>query len=412
MTRILITNNTLAGRGGSELYVRDLASRLQMRGHQVVAYSSMLGAIADDLRDLGVPVISDLKSLTEPPDVIHGHHYLDALAAALHFPNVPIVHAVHGWLPWQEMPLKLPSTRRFVAVSALTREHLVTSGIDPSRVSIIANFVDMRRFGKLRQREAPIKRVLVYGNSWTADAPALHLIREACQRRGMDFQAVGSGLGNEISRPEDFLPSVDLVFALGRCALEALACGCAVIVADRQGIDGVVSTDSFPHQRSANFGLALIAGKPVTAAAIDAALDKLDIENSARVSDIVREEADIDIATDQWESLYRLAIAEGAAPLAETIAAASQACLKLKDLLWRLETSHSVMNSRYGDLSTMKQTLDDEVAEKTQQLAETARQLAEKTRQLDAASSQLKAITHTLSWRVTAPLRAVRRYLR
>ena len=405
MARILITNNTLAERGGSDLYVRDLASRLQMRGHQVVAYSTMLGEVADELRGLGVPVISGLKSLTEPPDVIHGQHYLDALAAGLHFPNVPIVQAVHGWIPWQEMPLNLPSTRRFVAVSVLTREYLVTSGIDPSRILIIANFVDMRRFAKVRQKGAPIKRALAYGNSWTADAPALNLIREACHRRGLDFQAAGAGLGNQISRPEDFLPSVDLVFALGRSALEALACGCAVIVADRHGIDGVVSAESFPHQRSANFGLALVAGKPVTSAAIDAALDKLDIEDSARVTDIVREQADIESATDQWESLYRLAIAEGPAPLIETIAGASEACLKLKDLLWRFQTSHAVINSRCADLSTMKKVLEDEVAEKTLQLAE-------RTRQLDAASAQLKATTSTLSWRVTAPLRAVRRYLR
>ncbi|HKR60387.1 MAG TPA: hypothetical protein VJS64_11690, partial [Pyrinomonadaceae bacterium] len=56
---ILITNNALAGRGGSELYVRDLAKQLIKRGHQPVAYSTRLGEVAKELRGLGVEVVDD-----------------------------------------------------------------------------------------------------------------------------------------------------------------------------------------------------------------------------------------------------------------------------------------------------------------------------------------------------------------
>lgn len=41
--RILITNNTLANRAGSELYVRDLATALLDGGHTPIAYSTILG---------------------------------------------------------------------------------------------------------------------------------------------------------------------------------------------------------------------------------------------------------------------------------------------------------------------------------------------------------------------------------
>jgi hypothetical protein len=44
--RVLITNNTLAGRGGSELYVRDTATELLKRGHTPIAYSAVLGEVA------------------------------------------------------------------------------------------------------------------------------------------------------------------------------------------------------------------------------------------------------------------------------------------------------------------------------------------------------------------------------
>ncbi len=74
--RVLITNNTLANRAGSELYVRDLATALLARGHKPVAYSTVLGEVADELRAATIPVINDLALLTAQPDIIHGqHHY-------------------------------------------------------------------------------------------------------------------------------------------------------------------------------------------------------------------------------------------------------------------------------------------------------------------------------------------------
>src|SRR5215510_26121 len=102
---VLFTNNTLSERAGSEIYLRDVSRALLDRGHHPVAFSLVLGAIADDLRKLSVP-----------PDVIHGHHHLETLMAALRFPDVPIVHFCHGWIPWEERPLRHPSIQRYVAV--------------------------------------------------------------------------------------------------------------------------------------------------------------------------------------------------------------------------------------------------------------------------------------------------------
>ena len=69
-TRILITNNTLANRAGSELYARDLAVALMKRGHFPVMYSTELGDVAEDLRRATIPVIDDLNKLSVPPDEI------------------------------------------------------------------------------------------------------------------------------------------------------------------------------------------------------------------------------------------------------------------------------------------------------------------------------------------------------
>ena len=145
--RILITNNTLAVRAGSELFVRDLAMALVRRGHDPMVFSTVLGDVADELRRATIPVLDDLRDLKVVPDVIHGQHHLDAMAAFLRFPDVPAVLVCHGWLPWEEAPVSFPSILRYVAVDDLCRERLLAEGgIPPKKIQVIRNFVDLERF--------------------------------------------------------------------------------------------------------------------------------------------------------------------------------------------------------------------------------------------------------------------------
>ena len=95
--RVLITNNTLADRAGSEVYVRDLALALLRRGHNPVAYSTRLGRVADELREATIPAIDDLRLLTAVPDIIHAsnHHGCpDPCCISL------IPGPVYFFLPW------------------------------------------------------------------------------------------------------------------------------------------------------------------------------------------------------------------------------------------------------------------------------------------------------------------------
>jgi hypothetical protein len=109
--RVLLTNNTLKHHAGSEMYIRDLAATLVRRGHSPVAYSQELGPVAEELRAASVPVIDDLNELTVPPDVIHGHHHLEIMAALLRFRGVPAIFVCHGWVPWEESPPLHPRIR-------------------------------------------------------------------------------------------------------------------------------------------------------------------------------------------------------------------------------------------------------------------------------------------------------------
>ncbi|MCA1594536.1 MAG: glycosyltransferase, partial [Acidobacteria bacterium] len=138
--RILLTNNSLAHRAGTELYLRDLAVNLLKRGHTPIAYSANLGEMAQELRRATVPVIDDLRQLSTPPDIIHGQHHVETMTALLHFNDVPAVYFCHGWMPWEEAPPRFPRILRYVAVDDTCRDRLVCEhGIPEETTRVVLN---------------------------------------------------------------------------------------------------------------------------------------------------------------------------------------------------------------------------------------------------------------------------------
>ena len=263
--RILLTNNTLGGRNGSELYVRDLALALMRRGHFPVVYSTVLGEVAAELREATVPVVDDLRALNMPPDVIHGQHHLDAMTAMLQFPEVPAIYVCHGWLPWEERPPVFPSIRRYVAVDDLCRERLLTtSGIATEQIDMLYNFVDLDRFRPRDPLPAVPRSALIFSN-YATNGSFGTAIREACQAFGIErIDVVGSASGNAIAQPERVLGDYDIVFGKGRCALEAMSVGCATVVADFAGLAGMVDTGNMQRMRRLNFGVRMMQAGAVT----------------------------------------------------------------------------------------------------------------------------------------------------
>ena len=232
--RILLTNCSLESRGGSELYVSEMANWLRSQGHVPIIYSARPGPLAAEIRRRAIPVVDDLTHLAEAPDIIHGQHHLATMTALGRFPDTPTVYFCHGWLPWEESPPRHPAIRRYVAVSGATRERLVSeNGVAPDRVRVLPNFVDLDRF---RER-GPLPRVpgraLVFSNQ-TNVGDWVEIVRAACVARGIALDIAGYGCGRPLDPPEAHLCRSDLIFARGRCALEAMATGVASLSATRK----------------------------------------------------------------------------------------------------------------------------------------------------------------------------------
>ena len=300
---VLFTNNTLDTRAGSENYVRDVALALLRRGHHPVAFSLVLGPTADDLRRATVPVVDDLARLSARPDVIHGHHHLETLMAALRFPDVPVVHFCHGWIPWEEIPLKHPSIRKYVAVDEVCLDRLIREeGVPTDRAELLLNFVDLERFRPRNGLPAKPRRALVFSNS-AGSSGYTEAIARACAASGVSLDIAGLLNGNPTESPEKVLAEYDLVFAKGRAALEALAVGCAVILSDTVGCGPLVVADNFDQLRLRNFGVRELQ-RPHDVVWYKQQIARYDLPTLARVHRRVRAEASLDTAVDRLLTIY------------------------------------------------------------------------------------------------------------
>ncbi len=307
--RVLLTNNALDARAGSELYVRDVAIELMRRGHRPIAYSTKLGTVADELRGATVPVVQSLDSLCETPDIIHGHHHYETLSAMMRFPETPAISYCHGWTPWQEAPLRFPRILRYVAVDELCRERLIVEGgIDPEKIELIFNFFDRTAFPPRASLPAKPKLALAFSNTFseTSDLP---ILREACARCGIEFHAAGLLSGNTQANPGQILGKYDVVFAKARAAIEAMAVGAAVVLCNPGRLGPMVSTQNFSSLRPLNFGVRTLS-RPLTVDLLEGELRRYDSVDAAAVTQWVRSECELGPVVDRLLNLYEGVMAE------------------------------------------------------------------------------------------------------
>ena len=301
--RVLIATITLAAGTGTAVYTRDLALALLRRGHLPIVYATESGPLAAELRYATIPVVTDLDDVAAAPDVIHGHHHLETLAALTRFPNVPALFVCHDGLTWHSIPPVGPRIRMYVAVDRNCRDRMMFEhAIAEESIHVLTNAVELRRFARRSPLPRKPRRALVFSNS-AADQPWVESIRNACESRGIAVDIGGSASGRAIDRPEDVLPSYDLVFAKARRAIEALAIGASVIVCDAQGLAGLVTTSMLEAMRQLNFGARTLR-RAITADSIGAEIDRCDPVDAAAVCDAIRASADIDLLADQYIDLY------------------------------------------------------------------------------------------------------------
>jgi hypothetical protein len=306
--KVLLTNTHLIHRGGTELYIRDLATALKRIGHRPFVYSPRLGGVAEEIRALSIPVVDSLDALAESPDVIHGQHHLETMTALWRFPDTPALFVSHGYFPWQEAPPLFPRILRYVVVGVFGLDRLIGEfGIDRERVTVVPNFVDFKRFRQRSELSPRPRRALLFGNWATEDYH--DAVLAACAERSITLDVAGLSLGTVADCPEVLLHQYELVFAVGRSALEAMATGAAVILAGPAGLGPLVTSRNFDRLRSINFAIRALT-QPCDPLLIGAEIDRYDPVETMLVSEQVLRTAGLHQAIDTFVALYEGILAQ------------------------------------------------------------------------------------------------------
>jgi CheY-like chemotaxis protein len=249
--KILLTNHDLSDYAGTETFVYTLAVELKRTGHEVICFSPRLGPVAQRLVAAGIAVTANLASAPNDVDVIHAHHRYESLLARARYPDRPMIFVCHGVLPWQEQPAAgALDVSRYVAVSEEVRDHLIERhGVGADQVVIVRNGIDLERFRPRTPIWAQPRRALILSNYMPP--PLRAQVQRVCRELGMTVREAGAS--NALWAVEDEIDEVDLVFGLGRSALEAMASRRVVVVYDYNGGDGLVTPERFERLRERNF---------------------------------------------------------------------------------------------------------------------------------------------------------------
>jgi hypothetical protein len=293
----------LETRAGTQVVVRDLAVELRRQGHTPLVYSPRLGATAQEIAGYGIEVIGQLEKVSQTPDLIHGHHHPQVVEALLRFPSIPAIYVCHAAGPSVEEPFYHPRILRYLGVDGPCQERIErTPDIPRACVEMSLNAVDLERFRRRDPLPSRPRRALVFSN-YATRATQLPAIRKACRKAGLELEVIGHMAGSAVSNPEEVLPHYDIVFAKGRCALEALAVGNAVVVCDFGGVGAMVSSGNFESLRGMTFGGSVLTN-PLKAEFIAQEIARYDATDTAAVCSRVRNEAGLSESVRRWISLY------------------------------------------------------------------------------------------------------------
>jgi hypothetical protein len=267
--KVLLTNNQLAQLSGTETWLITMARELARR-HEVFVFTHEKGYAAGLLAEF----VTDTPPHCDLALINHN--------TCLHVKATVKICTSHGIYHPLERPL--PGSDLHVAVS---EEIARTFGIE----TIIRNPIDTSEFrSRADIGEAPRKALAI------VSPPALEKVREAC-----------SALDIEVLTPRrdaydsaDLINQADIVFSLGRGALEAMSCGRAVIVYDERsytrGSEGYLSDQCV---RECNYS-GRYFGREFHVAALMEEIKKYRREDGARNRAYIEQEHAVERVVDRY----------------------------------------------------------------------------------------------------------------
>lgn len=305
--RIVIANARMMKRTGTEIVTRDFAVGLRKRGHDVAVYAPVLGPMAEEVRAADVPVADVPAALPFAPEIVHFNNEAQVEAVLAAFPDAPGVYHCH--MPGTPLgpPIRHPNVVRHYGVSTMACRRIETALGRPGD-GIFGNFVDPALYARRGPLPDRPQRWLVVAEKKHA---LKHLARVALVAAGNGARL--AAIGPRVRRRIDNVPAEaarhDLVFASARCAIEAAAAGCAVVVTDYRGSAGLLTPDNLSALLAGNCGAESFR-EPASIAALWRAARAYDPKLCDEASALMHRSTMLPMALAELERIYAGAVAE------------------------------------------------------------------------------------------------------
>ncbi len=305
---ILITNHHLLDFTGSEIFTLTLADSLTRKGHNVIVYSKYVDKMLGEFNKRNIKVVEDLNSIKNYKfDIAHVHHSINAMEVRYYFPSLPIVFLSHGVLPFLEQPPFIElNIQKYLAVSEEVKENLINKGIKENQIEIFRNIVDTGIFNERKNANHTPKKALILSNR--IDRQTQSIIQEACIQLNIELKTVGQnfGLVDQEMLPE-IINEVDLVFSLGRGAMETMLCGRVPIIFDYMGGDGIVTSENYEEVKKHNFSGRRFS-KKFSVEELIQEIKKYDYKDIKRIHNLALKDFSADINVERLLNIYFLVL--------------------------------------------------------------------------------------------------------
>lgn len=374
--RILLATNHL-GLGGSESYLLTVAEQLDRLGHEVAIYAVERGRGAEVALEKSLTLIGEAE-LHDDFDAALVQDAGVSLQIAGHCPRVPQLFVAHSAMFDLQAPPQLPGVVGAVVVlndRVGERMRSFAVGVEVVRMR---QPIDTQRFAPHSVLPEAPRRALLLSNNPNADRIAM--LEAACRSADIKLHRVGGAAGQtDDPRPE--LAAADIVIGYGRSILEAMACGRAAYVYDWKGGDGWITAESYPEIEADGF--AGFSDRVVDGERLAQDLRRYSASMGPVNHDLVYAHHRANVHAQKLVELMR-----GIAAPQERPRAPLQEMARLVRLEWRAR----------GEIQAMARKVD-----------ETQRARAADAERADEALQRVRREYETsLSWRLTAPLRALR----
>lgn len=373
--RVLHVTHSLTGATGVQTYLLTVADAMQRAGHDVWITADELGDAADHAERLGLRVLRGPPDQPDELDVAIVHSAIASHETALTRPGLAQVFIAHGSVFDNYVPPQAAGqVSAVVTLFETTRLRIETTAL-PIPCHALVQPVDRMRFRDRAPIRTTPRRVLVLSNY--LEGERLERLRDACARAGIEMRHVGATGEGTTMRPEDAINEADIVVGKGRAIVEAMACGRAAYVYDMWGGDGWVTPESYDRIAARGFGGVALPGD----------------RDAGRIADDL---AAYSPALGGWGAetvLQKHSLEEHVRSLLEIARAATGANTSNEDFSSRRELARLARQSwrHEGQAHVLSE------------------QLKQQSLRVTELEDELRTMRESRSWRITAPLRRLRR---